>query len=182
MTLVTAPFSHDGMPVLKLLQDFATLAMAGLAETSLGVPPIGGLWHDQPTEDCCSGLFVWVREWIPVIVGQFPTQEPFPDQCRPVDMLPRVVVSLRRPCAPIPDARGYVDPADEGAAAEDLIVDARALTCTIFRTWPTRLHQDYPGALLLYGPMTATGATTNCQGWDMNVLIELEGCRSQCGQ
>jgi hypothetical protein len=155
--------------------------MAGLAETSLGVPPIGGLWHDQPVEDC-PGLFLWVREWVPVIVGQFPQQEATPEPCRPVDMLPRIVVSLRRPCAPIPDARGNVDPNLEIAAAEDLIIDARALTCTIFRDWPARLHQDYPGAFLLYGPMVSTGFTSNVFGWDQNVLIELEGCRSQCGQ
>lgn len=182
MTLITAPYTHDGAPVLKLLADMADAASAALAQTPRGIPATTLLWHDQPVEDCCDGIFLWVREWVPVVLGEFPTVAASTDICRPIDMDPRLVVSLRRPCAPIPDAAGNVSYTAEAEAAEDLIVDARALTCGIFASWPALLRANYPGARIAYGPMVATGASTGCFGLDFEVMLELNGCRGGCGQ
>lgn len=180
----TTPYTHDGAPVMKLLGDMALAASAALAQTPRGVPAETLLWHDQPVEDCCDICLVWVREWVPVIVGQFPQANNGGaiDVCKPIDMIPRVVVSLRRPCAPIPDAAGHVDHTAEAEMAEDLIVDARALMCGIFADWPPLLHALYPHARISYGSMTPTGASSGCLGWDLEVMLELFGCRGACGQ
>lgn len=180
MTLITAPYTHDGVPVLELLQQMAGAAMDALAQTPMGVPPEGGLWHDAPTEDCCHGLYLWVQEWTPVAAGQFPQTAVNVDRCLLVDLIPRIAVTVRRPCAPIPDEAGNVPYADELAAAEDLIVDARALLCGITATWPTLVDAKYPGGRIMWGSITPTGAASNCFGWDFTATIEITGCRAAC--
>jgi hypothetical protein len=180
--LDTTPYTHDGMPVLRLLGDLIVAAGNSLAQTSLGIPRLVGLYHDTAPEDCDSALIMWVREWVPVTLGQFPLAASAVDLCKPIDMIPRVVVSLRRPCAPLQDERGRVDTDAEEASAEDLILDARALTCGMFATWPPILHANYPGARILWGSMIPTGASSDIFGWDMEVLLELYGCRGGCGQ
>ena len=181
MTFIdTTPYTHDGAPVLKLLADMVDAAAASLAQTPRGIPGTVLLWHDQPIDDCCDGIFLWVQEWVPVTVGSFPLPASGPDVCRPFDMDPRVVLSLRRPCAPIPDGAGRVDLSAEGEAAEDLIIDARALMCGVFASWPDLLQANYPGHRISYGPMTPTGASLDCQGLDWSLMLELSGCRGAC--
>ncbi len=181
MTLVTTPYDHDGVPVLTMLRDMTSAAMQSLIQTTQGVPREGGLWHDQPVEDeCCDGLYTWVRSWVPVADGEFPVQAATTQRCQYIDMTPQVVLSLRRPCAPTPDERGKVRLEQEVAAAEDLILDARALTCGVFGTWPPLLQALWPGSRLFYGPMVATGGNTNCFGWDWEVSLEIHGCRGAC--
>lgn len=181
MTFVdTTPYTHDGAVVMKLLGDMALAASAALAQTPRGVPAETILWHDQPVEDCCDGLYVWVREWVPVIVGQFPQAASTVDICKPIDMDPWVTISLRRPCAPIPDAAGHVDHTAEAELAEDLIVDIRALICGVFADWPPLLQALYPGARIFYRNPTAAGGSTGCPGWDWEIMLELSGCRGAC--
>lgn len=177
----TTPYLHDGMPVMRLLSDLVADASASLAQTPLGVPDIAGLYHDIPPDDFCNSLILWVREWVPVTLGQFPTPASLIDVCKPIDMDPRLVLSLRRPCAPIPDANGNIDETQETAAAEDMLIDARALTCGVFSTWPARLHTLYPGARIQYGSMTPTSGGQTF-GWDFEIMLELTGCRGGCGQ
>lgn len=178
----TAPFGHLGVPANKLLEDLADLAGLALAETPLGVPSYVGLWHDQPVEDCCDGLFLWVREWVPINgLGEFPNQAIGTDRCRDVVYSPRVVLSIRRPCAPEPGEGGAVDLAEEAATASGLIVDMEALFCGVSREWPPRLNETFPGGRMFPSPVTATGAATNCAGWDWPIMLEFDGCKVGCG-
>ncbi|HNX51454.1 MAG TPA: hypothetical protein PKL08_14895 [Thermoanaerobaculaceae bacterium] len=180
-TIDTGIYTHDGIPLQELLWDLVNIAAAGLTQTPQGIPDLIGFYHSMPPEDCPSSLFLWVREWVPIAKGQYPQQAAEPPTCpNPILFMPRVVLSLRRPCAPIPGAQGEIDFEAEALAARDLIVDARALTCAVAADWPARLAQLYPAARLHYDAMTAEGAGTNVFGWDLGVLLEIDGCRAAC--
>lgn len=178
----TGPYTHDGLAVATLFEDLSEAAANALAETPDGLPEVWGYFHDRPVEDCCDAMQLWCSTWVPVIPDQFPAAATAVDVCRGVEMMPRMVLSLRRPCAPQPDAQGNVDPADETEMALRLAVDFRAVVCAVARDWPGILQARYPHARLFYGNATAQGANTDCHGWDWEIMVELSGCKAGCGQ
>ena len=175
-----APYTHDGLAVEQMVIDLAAAASASLAQTPRGIPQRAGVWHDQYTEDeRCDTIVTSVVEWVPVKIGDFPAVANDLDRCNPLDMDPRVMISLRR-CAPMPGDHGNVPLADEGATAEDLIVDARALQCGVMATWPGIVQAVYgPTVRVQYGSMTPTSGG-GLAGWDWPVLVEVFGCRGAC--
>lgn len=176
--------NSDGALVTALLTDLAMMAYESLADTRLGVPEGGYLSHDEPPEDTCDFLALWVRSWTPYLAGQFPTPQAEVARCQRIEWGPSLILSLRRPCSP--DLKGdranpFPEPTDETAAAVDLIEDIRVLQCTVLNDWPTRLQVDFPGAVLLPASIDPTGSTTGCFGWDWEIQMELpSGCRMAC--
>ncbi len=177
MPVDPSPFTHDGLPVAQLLTDLENAAYNSLAQTPAGLPAVHGVFWDQPPEDCCDALQLWVREWIPVKLGDFPNALTATELCSPIDMDPTVVLSLRRPCAPEPDSSGYVNPADEVAMAQSLVVDSRALFCGVLSQWNGILAGYYESARIFYGTAQTSGATSSCMGIHWSLQIELRGCR-----
>lgn len=182
MPIDTGPYTHTGVGMRDLLVELADAAATALLQTPNGMPLITGLFHDQPPEDCPDAIQMWVREWVPIVPTDFPTVASTTDSCRGVELMPRVVLSLRRRCASVPDEDGFVDAAEDRAYAADLIIDVRALTCGVAATWPAILQARFPGARFQYGAITAAGANTNVLGWDWEILIETQGCKAACGQ
>jgi hypothetical protein len=190
MTTGTDPgtWAHDGERIETLLADLVDIAYAGLVDTRLGCPKDVHMSHDEPPEDSCNFLALWVRSWTPYVAGQFPVQlaqvhELGPGGgCMPLEWGADVVLALRRPCSPDVGPRENPFPSgdDEHAAALDMIGDARALQCVVGSQWLPRLQQLYGGAQLWWEPMTTTGGITGCFGWDMPVKLELYGCKTGC--
>ncbi len=169
-------YTHDGKPLAAMLTDMVTASSAGLVQSDRGTPEYTGLWHGPELVEDCPGLFLRVAGWEAVKFGDFPATAGEVDRCGFPHFNPRVVLSLRRPCAPAPNAQGDVNLAAESADAEDLIVDARALQCTAYGSWPSILETAYgPGMRIQWGPMTPTAAG-GFFGWDWTVFLEVKGC------
>lgn len=184
MTVIDpTPYTHHGVPLSNLFEQLAASAANSLLQTPRGAAGDSGFYHDQPVEDCCDSMLLWVRQWLPVVKGDFPATANVTDLCRPIQMQPELVLSLRRPCAPAMDETGGTDPAEEHAVAKDLMVDAVAVQCAVFSEWPGLIEAAgfATAARLQYGAMTTTGANTNCLGWDWPITLEVNGCLGGCG-
>jgi hypothetical protein len=184
-----SPYSHDGGVVSALFTQLLTAAYNGLEtpETRLGIPDAAYLSHDAPPEDCCDFLALWIRQQYPFLPGEFPQQlQPLPQRgCQPVQFAARLTLSLRRPCAPDLSADQFdpfPEPGEETAAAVDLMIDSRALICAVGSTWQGLVDGVYGIGIgqLHYSPLLPTGSATGCFGWDWDIDIALEGCKTAC--
>jgi hypothetical protein len=171
-----SPYTHDGVPFANLATQLVDAAAAALTQTTLGSVEWHGVWHDAPPEDCPEFLSLWIREFVPIAAGEFPAPAATLQRCDDVDYHPRFVLSLRRPCATIPDAHADVDIQAESDLAQALYVDLRALTCGVKTSWPPIVEAMYGDAAIMWGQIVPTGASTNLMGWDWDITVAVPEC------
>ncbi len=172
MSIITSPYSHDGLHVAQLFADLELAAYNSLAQTPTGLPACHGVSWDEPPEDTCDAFWLWIRDWTPVKVGEFPNAVTDSQVCQPVDMDPTVILTLRRPCAP---KAGDTELAT--AFTQNMLADSRALFCGVFSTWPTLLDAAYTNCRIQYRPATAGGQGSECMSLNWEIFLELRGCR-----
>lgn len=171
---------HDGDALNDILTQMVDAAWAGLDNTRIGRPESHGFFHHDVVEDCCDGLYLVIEQWIPTTVSTFPAAITTDYLCKQIEMVPRLKLAVRRPCAQLPDDEGGADPAVEDATAADMNIDFRALTCAVYGTWPDILRSRYPTSKIYYMPADPVGFNTNCFGWDWRMMIGITGCKNGC--
>ncbi len=168
-----------------------TLAAAdALTASKLGAPAVTITPHGRPKDDCGDFIGTWIEGGQPTFEEQWPNpvNEEIGFDCKRVQYVPALVLSLRRPCQPILTgnaAAPFPQPQAITQAGADLMVDFMVLVCEM----PKRVQQvvserqadldpDVNIARVIPGAITPHDSG-DIGGWDMRFRIELL-CPCEC--
>jgi hypothetical protein len=180
------------MPLLNptqindILQSFLDVACNCLEDSPLGVPADCYISHNEPPDDCCDFLAIWLERIRPRIGFEnaaYITGEKVWAKCGDVGGVADIQIRLMRPCFPTlkDNATNPFPPAIEmQTAAENLLIDLQLLRCCIQEAncmgilFPTT---DGAECLeLAIGDAVPEGPRGGCAGWSLSYGFELDSC------
>lgn len=174
----------DPTDLADILQSILVASCACLEDTLAGTPEMCFVSHNEPADDCCDYLAVWVERIRPshgFAEGQYITGGKLWNKCCDLNFVADISIRLVRPCFPTLKDNPF-DPfpgADEMMAASDsLLQDIRKLQCCVTGAWcdGTLIPSDGPCLEMGVGDVLPHGPKGGCAGWTWQIAIELDSC------
>lgn len=167
-----------------IMQAMLDVACNCLAETPLGLPANCYISHNEPPDDCCDFLAVWLERIRPRIGFEnaaYTTGEKVWARCGDVGAVADINLTLMRPCFPtLKDNpfNPFPGAVEMQAAADNLLIDLQVLRCCIMSAACQRIL--FPSGdecqELGIGDITPEGPRGGCAGWTLRFALELDSC------
>lgn len=169
-----------------LFQSILDVACNCLEDTPLGAPADCYISHNQPPDDCCDFLAIWLERIRPRIGfenAQYITGEKVWAKCGDIGGVADFSLRLMRPCFPtLKDnaTNPFPSASEMQAAAENLLIDMQVLRCCISAAYCAGLllpdTQDAECLEIAIGDIIPAGPRGGCAGWTLPFAVELDSC------
>jgi len=179
MTVLVNPSDLNDM-----MQSMVDIGCLCLEDSPDGVPKYCFISHNEPPDDCCDFLAVWLERIRPRTGFEnaaYTTGEKVWSRCGDVGAVMDVRLRLMRDCWPVvqDDALNPFPPvADMQAAADNLLIDLQLLRCCLSAAACNGVLYPENFECLEFGIGDAIpiGPRGGCAGWDLTYTFELEAC------